>query len=173
MASQHLKNSRVLFAIRKMKIKTTLIFCLTSVRMVKINSTDDRSRTCGWRARGTLVKPLCKSIWRILRKLANDTLEEPVVLHLWPYYPTKGHLHNYVYSRILDSQMLETTNLSSWRSGWGATIPLKFVFCIYLLYILFTASASSSPPGPFLLHRLPLLSFSSENRRPPFLISQR
>jgi hypothetical protein len=71
-----------------MKIKTTLRFYLTSVRMAKIkNSGDSRYlRECG--ERGTLlycwwdcklVQPILKSVWRFLRKLDIVILEDPEI----------------------------------------------------------------------------------------------
>jgi hypothetical protein len=70
------------------KIKTTLRFHLTPVRMAKIkNSGDSRCwRGCGeretllhrwWDCR--LVQPLWKSVWRFLRKLDIVLPEDPAI----------------------------------------------------------------------------------------------
>ena len=61
-----------------MKIKTTLRFHLTPVRMAKIENSGNSRCWQGCRERGTLlhcwwdcklVQPLWKSVWRFLRKL--------------------------------------------------------------------------------------------------------
>jgi hypothetical protein len=55
MTEKHLKKWSTSLVIREMKIKTTLRFHLTPVRMAKIKTTS-----------GKLVQPLQKSIWQFL-----------------------------------------------------------------------------------------------------------
>jgi hypothetical protein len=80
---------------RKMQIKTTLRFYLTTVRMAKIkNSADSRCwQGCG--ERGTLlhcwwdcnvVQPLWKSVWQFFRKLDIVVSKDPAI-HLLDIYP--------------------------------------------------------------------------------------
>jgi hypothetical protein len=94
MAEKHLKSCSTSLIIRKMQIKTTLRFNLTTVRMTKIkNSGDSRCwQECG--ERGTLlhcwwdckvVQLLCKSVWRILWKLDKVLPEDPAISVLDKY----------------------------------------------------------------------------------------
>jgi hypothetical protein len=91
MAEEHLKKCSKSLVIRKMQIKTTLRFHLTSIRMGKIKTSHDSICWRGCGERGTLlhcwwdyklVQPLWKSIWRFLRKLEIDLPEGPVILLL-------------------------------------------------------------------------------------------
>ena len=94
MVEKHLKLS-ISLIIREMKIKTTLRFHLTPVRMARIkNSGDSRCwRGCG--ERGTLlhcwwdceiVQPLWKLVWQFLRKM-DMTLPEDPAIPLLDIYP--------------------------------------------------------------------------------------
>jgi hypothetical protein len=80
--------SAISVKIQATKIKTTLRFNLTPVRMARIkNSSDSRCwRGCG--ERGTLlhcwwdyklVQPLWKTVWRFLRKLDRVLQEDPAI----------------------------------------------------------------------------------------------
>jgi hypothetical protein len=71
-----------------MKIKTTLRFHLTPVRMAKIKNSGDRRCWRGCGGRGTLlhcwwdcklVQPLWKSVWLFLRKLDIVLSEDPAI----------------------------------------------------------------------------------------------
>ena len=77
----------------EMKIKITLRFHTTPVRIAKINNTSDNTCWLGCRARGTLlhswweyklVQPQ-KSIWWFLRELEMDLPQDPAVLLLGLY----------------------------------------------------------------------------------------
>jgi hypothetical protein len=88
MAEKHLKKYSTSFIIREMKIRTTLRFHLTPVRMAKIKFSGD-SRCCqGCRERETLfhcwwdctlVQPLWKSVRQFLRKLDIILPEDPAI----------------------------------------------------------------------------------------------
>jgi hypothetical protein len=78
-----------------MKIKTTLRFHLTPVRMAKIKNSGGSRCWQGYRERGTLlhcwqdcklVQPLWKSVWQFLRKL-DIILPEDAAISLLGIYP--------------------------------------------------------------------------------------
>jgi hypothetical protein len=83
-----LKKFSTSLIIREMKIKTTLRFHLTPVRIDKIKNSGD-SRCCqGYGERGTLfycwwdcklIQPLWKSVWQFLRKLDIVPPEDPAI----------------------------------------------------------------------------------------------
>jgi len=88
MAEKHLKKCSTSLVIRKMQIKTTLRFHLTTVRMAKFKNSGDSRCWLGCGERGTLlhfwrdcklVQPFWKSIWSFLRKLNIELPEDPVI----------------------------------------------------------------------------------------------
>ena len=88
MAERHLRECSTSLIIKEMKIKTTLRFHFTTLRMAKIKNTDDN--LC-WRACGVketllycwceckLVQPLWISVWQFLRKLRNNLPQDPAI----------------------------------------------------------------------------------------------
>ena len=81
MANKYVKRCSISLAIKEMKIKTTMRYHLTPVRMAVINKIDNNNccRCCG--EKGTLlhcwwecklVQPLWKTVWRSLKKLRRE-----------------------------------------------------------------------------------------------------
>ena len=77
-----------------MKIKTTMRYHLTSVRVAIINKSTNNKYWKGCRKTGTLlhcwweyklVQPLWKAVWKYLRKLKIELPYDPVILLLGIY----------------------------------------------------------------------------------------
>ena len=97
LAKKHMKSCSTSLIIREMKIKTTMWYHLSPVRMVTIKKSTNKKfwRGCGkkstllhcwWECK--LVQPLCRTVWRFLKKLKIELPYEPAI-PLLGIYPEK------------------------------------------------------------------------------------
>ena len=87
--------------IREIQIKTTMRYHLTSVRMANINNSGNNRCWQGCGERGSLlrcwwecklVQPLCKTVWRFLKKLKIELPQDPAIALLGIYPRDTGVL---------------------------------------------------------------------------------
>ena len=110
MAKRHSKKCSKSLDIRKMKIKTTLRFHLTPIRMAKIKISRDSTCWggygewriffhCWWQCK--LLQPLWKLIWCLLRKLGLVLPQDPAVALLGLYPKDDATYHKDTCSTML------------------------------------------------------------------------
>ena len=88
MAHKHMKKSSTLVATRKMQVKTTMRYHLTSAKMAIINKSTNNKCLRGCGEKGTLVhcwlefilvQPLWKTVWIFLKKLKMKLPFDPMI----------------------------------------------------------------------------------------------
>ena len=97
MANRYVKKCSPLLIIRKMKIRTTMRYRFTPVRMAMIKKSKNNKCWRGYEERGTflyywwefkLVQLVWEAVWRFLRKLKIELPYDPVI-YSWAYIQTK------------------------------------------------------------------------------------
>ena len=121
----YLRKCSISLDIREMKMRTTLRFHFTLIRMATIKNIDD---SLSWRGCGIkgiifyywlkfkLVQPLWKLVWWFLRKLKDNLPQDPeeslLVYTQRMLIITQRYLLNYVHKIIFhNSQILEITEI--------------------------------------------------------------
>ena len=135
MANKNMKRCSTLLIIRELRIKTTMSYHLTWIKMVIIKKnlqTESRRGCeekgilfhCWWESK--LIQPLWRTVWRFLKKLGIKLPYDPVNL-LLGIYPEKTITEKdtctpmfiaALFTTALEEEMATHSSILAWRIPW-------------------------------------------------------